>query len=274
MLKEDRITVATWKQANFTADRLELDLLLSKVTGRSRAEIIAFPQMTLSNNQLKRLNDDLRILEGGTPFAYIVGKKEFFGIELEISESVLVPRPETELLVEMVLTIAPKNATLLDLGTGSGAIALAIAKERPDIEVSASDLSTSALEIARKNARSLSLNLTFFHSNWFQSLPRYKWDILVSNPPYISAKDPHLKDLEKEPIEALVSGIDGLRAIRQIVRGSSYFLSPQGHLLIEHGFNQSRSVSRIFAANGFKNIVSAKDYSGIERVKLGKINGG
>ena len=104
-MKEDRITIATWKQANFKTDRLELDLLLSKVTGRSRAEIIASPLKTLSNNQLKRLNDDLRILEAGTPFAYIVGKKEFFGIELEISESVLVPRPETELLVEMVLTI-------------------------------------------------------------------------------------------------------------------------------------------------------------------------
>ena len=114
-MKEDKITIATWKQANCKTDRLELDLLLSKVTGRSRAEIIASPQMTLSNNQLKRLNDDLYLLEAGTPFAYIVGKKEFFGIELDISESVLVPRPETELLVEMVLTIAPKNATLLCL---------------------------------------------------------------------------------------------------------------------------------------------------------------
>ena len=273
-MKEDRITIATWKQANFKTDRLELDLLLSKVTGQSRAEIIACPQMTLSNNQLKRLNDYLRILEAGTPFAYIVGKKEFFGIELEISESVLVPRPETELLVEMVLTIAPKNATLLDLGTGSGAIALAIAKERPDIKVSASDLSMSALEIAKKNARSLNLNLTFFHSNWYQSLPGNQWDLIVSNPPYLSENDPHLDTLEKEPIEALVSGRDGLEAIRQIVRGSSYFLNPQGHLLIEHGFNQSEAVRRIFAANSFKNVVSAKDYSGIERVKLGKFNGG
>ena len=247
--------------------------MLSKVTGRSRAEIVADPQMTLSENQVTRLNNDLRELEAGTPFAYIVGKKEFFGIELEISESVLVPRPETELLVEMVLTIAPKNATLLDLGTGSGAIALAIAKERPDIKVSASDLSTSALEIARKNARSLNLNPTFFQSDWYQSLPRNKWDLLVSNPPYVSENDPHLDALKKEPIEALVSGTDGLEAIRQIVRGSSHFLNPQGHLLIEHGFNQSEAVSRIFAANSFKNVVSEKDYNGIERVKLGKFNG-
>ena len=137
-------------------------------------------------------------------------QKGVFGIELDITESVLVPRPETELLVEMVLTIAPKNATLLDLGTGSGAIALAIAKERPDIKVSASDLSTSALEIMKKNARSLNLNLTFFHSNWYQSLPGNKWDLLVSNPPYVSENDPHLDALEKEPIEALVSGTDGL----------------------------------------------------------------
>ena len=273
-MKEDRTTIASWKRANFKTDSLELDLLLSKVTGRSRAEIIASPQMTLSNNQLKRLNDDLCILAAGTPFAYIVGKKEFFGIELDISESVLVPRPETELLVEMVLTIAPKNATLLDLGTGSGAIALAIAKERPDIKVSASDFSATALEIARKNARSLNLNLTFFHSNWYESLPRKKWDLLVSNPPYVSESDPHLDALEKEPIEALVSGTDGLEAIRHIVRGSSCFLNPQGHLLIEHGFNQSEAVSRIFVANSFKNVVSAKDYSGIERVKLGKFNGG
>ena len=273
-MKEDRITIATWKQANFKTDRLELDILLSKVTGRSRAEIIASPQMTLSNNQLKRLKDDLRTLEAGTPFAYLVGKKEFFGIELEVSESVLVPRPETELLVEMVLTNAPKNATLLDLGTGSGAIALAIAKERPDIKVSASDFSATALEIARKNARSLNLNLTFFHSNWYESLPRKKWDLLVSNPPYVSESDPHLDALEKEPKEALVSGTDGLEAIRHIVRGSSSFLNPQGHLLIEHGFNQSEAVSRIFIANSFKNVVSAKDYSGIERVKLGKFNGG
>ncbi len=273
-MKEERITIATWKQSNFKTDRLELDLLLSKVTGRSRAEIIACPQMALSNNQLKRLNDDLRKLGAGTPFAYISGRKEFFGIELEISESVLVPRPETELLVEMVLTIAPKNATLLDLGTGSGAIALAILKERPDIKVSASDLSASALEIARKNARSLNLNLTFFHSNWYQSLPRNKWDFLVSNPPYVSENDPHLDALEKEPIEALISGTDGLDAIRQIVKGSSHFLNPQGHLLIEHGFNQSEAVRKIFEANSFKNVVSAKDYGGIERVKLGKFNGG
>ena len=273
-MKQKGITIAKWKHANFKTNRLELDLLLSKVTGRSRAEIVADPQMTLSKNQLTSLNDDLRMLETGTPFAYISGRKEFFGIELEISESVLVPRPETELLVEMVLTIAPKNATLLDLGTGSGAIALAIAKERPDIKVSASDLSTAALEIAKKNARSLNLNLAFFHSNWYQSLPRNKWDLLVSNPPYLSENDPHLDTLEKEPIEALVSGRDGLEAIRQIVRGSSYFLNPQGHLLIEHGFNQSEAVRRIFAANSFKNVVSAKDYSGIERVKLGKFNGG
>ena len=273
-MKEERITIATWKQANFKTDRLELDLLLSNVTGRSRAEIVADPQITLSKNQLTRLNSDLRILATGTPFAYISGRKEFFGIELEISESVLVPRPETELLVEMVLAIAPKNATLLDLGTGSGAIALAILKERPDIKVSASDLSASALEIARKNARSLNLNLTFFHSNWYQSLPRNKWDLLVSNPPYLSENDPHLDTLEKEPIEALVSGRDGLEAIRQIVRGSSYFLNPQGHLLIEHGFNQSEAVKRIFAANSFENVVSVKDYNGIERAKLGKFNGG
>ena len=272
-MKEEKITIATWKQANFKTDRLELDLLLSNVTGRSRAEIAADPQMTLSKKQLTRLNDDLRTLAAGTPFAYISGRKEFFGIELEISESVLVPRPETELLVEMVLNIAPKNATLLDLGTGSGAIALAIAKERPDIKVSASDLSASALEIARKNARSLNLNLTFFHSNWYQSLPHSKWDFLVSNPPYISENDPHLDALKKEPIEALVSGTDGLEAIRQIVNGSSDFLTPQGHLLIEHGFNQSEAVSRIFVANSFKNILSQKDYSGVERVKLGKFNG-
>ena len=273
-MKEERTTIAAWKQANFNTDRLELDLLLSQVTGLSRAEILADPQLTLSESQLTKLTDDLRALDAGTPFAYIAGKKEFFGIELEISESVLVPRPETEILVEMVLTLAPKNATLLDLGTGSGAIALAIISERPDIKVSASDLSPSALEIARKNARSLNLNLTFFHSNWYQSLPRRKWDLLVSNPPYVSENDPHLNALKKEPIEALVSGTDGLDAIRQIVSGSSAFLNPQGHLLIEHGFNQSETVSSLFAANSFKNIVSAKDYSGIERVKLGKFNGG
>jgi release factor glutamine methyltransferase len=272
-LKEERITIATWKQANFKTDRLELDLLLSKVTGRSRAEIVADPQMTLSDNQVTRLNNDLRELEAGTPFAYIAGKKEFFGIELEISESVLVPRPETEILVEMVLTLAPKNATLLDMGTGSGAIALAIVSERPDIKVSASDLSARALELAKRNAKSLNLDLTFFHSNWYQSLPCIKWDFLVSNPPYISENDPHLDVLKKEPIEALVSGPDGLEAIRQIVTGSSDFLTPHGHLLIEHGFNQGQAVSRIFAANSFINIISQKDYSGIERVKLGKLNG-
>ena len=272
-MKEERITIETWKQANFKTDSLELDLLLSRVTGRSRTEIIANPQLTLNENQLTRLTDDLRALEAGRPFAYISGKKEFFGIELGVSESVLVPRPETELLVEMVLTLAPKNATVLDLGTGSGAIALAIVSERPDIKVSASDLSASALEIARKNAKSLNLNLTFFHSNWYQSLPRRKWDLLVSNPPYVSENDPHLDALKEEPTEALVSGTDGLDDIRRIVSGSSDFLNQKGHLLIEHGFNQSEAVSRIFAANSFKSIMSAKDYSGIERVKIGKFNG-
>ena len=273
-MREEGITIERWKHANPKTGSFELDLILSRVTGRSRAEIVAHPQLKLSENQITRLNDDLRALEAGTPFAYISGKKEFFGIELEVSESVLVPRPETEILVEMVLTLAPKNATLLDLGTGSGAIALAIASERPDIKVSASDLSASALEIAKKNARLLNLNLTFFHSNWYQSLPCRKWDLLVSNPPYVSENDPHLDALKKEPIEALTSGRDGLDAIRQIVSGSHDFLNPNGHLLIEHGFNQSETVGRIFMANSFENILSTKDYSGIERVKLGKFNGG
>ena len=138
-MKEERTTIATWKQANFKADTLELDLLLSRVTGRSRAQIVADPQLTLNENQLTKLADDLRALEAGTPFAYISGKKEFFGIELEVSESVLVPRPETEILVEMALTLAPKNASLLDLGTGSGAQALPIPQKKPAKKKSATD---------------------------------------------------------------------------------------------------------------------------------------
>jgi release factor glutamine methyltransferase len=211
----------------------------------------------------------------GEPIAYLLGKREFYGLNFKISPATLIPRPDTELLVELALQRIPPHEPyrVLDLGTGSGAIALAIAHARPATEVLASDASHTALEVARENAQRLGIaNAAFVQSDWFAALSTQRFDLIVSNPPYISVGDPHLQcgDVRFEPSSALASGDDGLYDIRCIVARTQAYLQPGGWLLLEHGYTQAAQVRELLRQAGFGEVFSAPDLAGIERVSCGR----
>ncbi|WP_347252571.1 peptide chain release factor N(5)-glutamine methyltransferase, partial [Legionella sp.] len=211
----------------------------------------------------------------GVPIAYLTGTREFWSLALKVSEDTLIPRPETELLVELSLSLLADKpqAQILDLGTGSGAIALACAYERPHWQIFACDCSMSALQTAEENAARLGVtNICFYHSNWFEKIdPTQKFDAIVTNPPYIAADDPHLiqGDVRFEPTLALVGGIDGLEAIRHIVQHSLARLQPDGLLLIEHGFDQKSAVESMLKDYGYKQVQCWQDWQGNDRVSGG-----
>ncbi len=211
----------------------------------------------------------------GEPIAYIVGEREFYGLSFEVTPDVLIPRPETELLVELALQYMPADARVLDLGTGSGAIAIALAHAQPDAIVTALDASPAALAVARGNAQRHSVAVELLHSDWFAALavPRdmRQFDVIVSNPPYIVAGDPHLTqgDLRFEPADALTDHADGLSALRTIVSGAMSHLVAGGWLFVEHGYDQAAAVRTLLAEQGFVDGQSWKDLAGIERVSGG-----
>jgi release factor glutamine methyltransferase len=209
----------------------------------------------------------------GEPLAYIVGSKSFFGLNLLVDKRVLVPRPDTETLVEWALACAPtvdKPPSVLDLGTGSGAIALAIKYLRPAWQVIALDASADALVVAQNNAKLLNLNVNFLQSSWFDALSNGKFDIIVSNPPYIVEGDAHVAALAHEPKQALTSGADGLDDIRQIITQAPDFLNTDGYLLLEHGYDQAGAVRDLLIQRGFAQVQSRLDLAGIERCSGGK----
>lgn len=227
----------------------------------------------------------------GEPLAYIVGSKAFFGLELQVDKRVLVPRPDTETLVEWALALAntfhlphpPVNSLhivrrVLDMGTGSGAIALALKHSLPQWEVSALDATSDALAVAKNNAKRLNLNVNFVQSAWFsalggENLERPQFDLIVSNPPYIVEGDPHMAALSHEPKQALTSGGDGLDDIRQIIAQSPQFLTSGGWLLLEHGYDQAAAVRDLLTQRGFANVQSKLDLAGIERCTGGQFRG-
>jgi release factor glutamine methyltransferase len=205
----------------------------------------------------------------GEPLAYIVGSKPFFGLDLLVDQRVLVPRPDTETLVEWALTFDKTNS-VLDMGTGSGAIALALKSVRPDWQVTALDASSDALAVAQNNAKRLNLNVNFLQSSWFEALTKSKFDLIVSNPPYIVEGDWHMAALSHEPKQALTSGADGLDDIRQIVAQAPLFLTSGGWLLLEHGFDQAAAVCDLLEQRGFGQVQSKLDLGGIERCSGGR----
>ena len=205
----------------------------------------------------------------GEPLAYIVGSKPFFGLDLRVDKRVLVPRPDTETLVEWALTFDTAR-TVLDMGTGSGAIALAIKSIRPDWQITALDASADALAVAQSNAKRLNLNVNFLQSSWFDALTEAKFDIIVSNPPYIVEGDWHMAALAHEPKQALTSGADGLDDIRHIIAESPPFLTSGGWLLLEHGYNQAAAVRDLLSQRGFQQVQSKQDLAGIERCSGGQ----
>ena len=213
----------------------------------------------------------------GEPVAYITGRREFFGLSFAVSPDVLIPRPETELLVELALERLPDGGKVVDMGTGSGAIAIAIASERPDAYVFATDISDRALNMATHNALALlkgKQTVRFSAGSWFDALGNRNetFDVIVSNPPYIDSKDDHLQkgDLRFEPVGALTDRADGLSALRILVSGAPGFLNENGWLLMEHGYDQSEAVRKMLAERGFDDVRSWTDLAGIERVSGGR----
>ena len=260
--------------------KLEAQLLLQHVLNVNRAWLIAHEHDALQANIHAAYGALVNRRVNGEPIAYILGYREFYGLKFKVSIDTLIPRPDTETLVDAALAKIPlqKVLKISDLGTGSGAIALAIAKNRPYIHVTALDASQAALDIAIENAQSLNINnVKFLLSDWFNALKlndeHKKFDVIVSNPPYIEALDVHLTqgDLRFEPISALASGADGLDDIRKIISQAPLHLNPQGWLMLEHGYNQAEQVSALLKLANFSEIETIKDLGGNNRVTLGKI---
>lgn len=271
--------------------RLDARLLVEHVSGLAHADLIARPEWLLTDDQEAQLEALATRRERGEPLAYLVGSAEFRGLLLDVSPAVLVPRPETELLVDWVIEAvdalrpepglqekSPDAAlppTVLDLGTGSGAIPLALKAARPAWQLLAADLSPAALRVARDNAARLGLSVNFFESDWYGNLPRdLAVDCIVSNPPYVASGDPHLRGdgLRFEPQMALTDFADGLSALRTIITGAPALLKPGGWLLLEHGYDQAAAVREMLAA-GFERIETRRDLAGIERATGGRRKG-
>jgi len=249
--------------------------LLAHVLDRDRAWLLAHAEDELARVDADEFFALAKRRREGEPVAYLTGRREFWGLDLAVTPAVLVPRPETETLVEALLESLPidRPANVLDLGTGSGAIALAIANERPLARVLATDASRDALDVARGNARRLALrNVEFLRSDWYADVPPQPFDAIVSNPPYVAEGDPHLGegDLRFEPRIALSPGGDGLGALRAIVAGAPARLVAGGVLAVEHGYDQSAAVARLFEAAGFAGVAVHRDLAGIPRVVLGE----
>ena len=302
ILAQDVARLLTALKLDSSSARIEVQTLLQHVLKVSRAYLLTYPERCLNDVELLDYEALLQRRLHGEPIAYILGEREFFGLKFKVTHVTLIPRPETELLVDLALERIPEKfpspglATtlsrkrgerseggaadwgrgrefcVLDLGTGSGAIALSIAHTRPDVEVVAVDASHEALSVARENAEMLGIkNAILIPSNWFAALDTQRFNLIVSNPPYIAVDDAHLQqgDLRFEPTTALASGYDGLDDIRSIVAEAPNYLEPDGKLLLEHGYDQAAQVRELMSEAGFRDVFSACDLAGIERVSGG-----
>lgn len=259
-------------QAGLPLEPLENRILLCHALGLTRVGLITQSERTITLDEAGRLAQLVARRQRGEPIAYIVGKREFFGLDFAVNDAVLIPRPDTELLVELALERLAPRARVLDMGTGSGAIAVAIAHTRPDAQVSALDVSDAALAVARANAAANGATVRFVPSDWFCAIAGERFEMIVSNPPYIRANDEHLAqgDLRFEPVGALTDHADGLAALRAIIAGAPVHLEPGGWLLMEHGYDQARAVRTLLADAGYLEVASWRDLAGIERVSGGR----
>jgi len=250
-------------------DAREARLLLAEGRGFSQAALVALPEQEIPYEVENAFFDFIKRRKKGEPVAYILGRKEFYGLELAVNPSVLIPRPETELLVDLALESKP--ASVLDLGTGSGAIGIAVKFTRPETRVVAVDSDMSALMTARRNAAKLNLEIDFRHGRWFEPVAGERFELIVSNPPYVASGDPHLAHLRFEPQAALVAGADGLDCIRDIVKTASAHLLPGGWLLLEHGLGQDGAVRKLLAGAWLESVTTWPDLAGIARVSGGTL---
>ncbi|GAA0469186.1 MULTISPECIES: peptide chain release factor N(5)-glutamine methyltransferase [Tatumella] len=256
----------------------DAEVLLGYVLAKPRSWLIAFDDTSLSPAQLTRLTMLLERRRAGEPVAHLLGEREFWSLPLKVNNSTLIPRPDTEVLVEVALQLLGASpAAVLDLGTGSGAVALAIAKERPDCEITGVDRVPEAVALARENAALLALSgCRFLQSDWFSELSGAKYQLIVSNPPYIDATDRHLQqgDVRFEPLSALVADEGGLADLRKIADQSRDWLQKGGWLAMEHGWQQADAVSRLLTDAGYQQVATQADYGGNPRVTFGQYNPG
>jgi release factor glutamine methyltransferase len=253
--------------------RLDAELLLARAIDMPRSYLFAHPDEPLDELAVNRFREALDRRLAGEPMAYITGSREFWSLELLVTPATLVPRPETELLVDLALREIPRRAEwdILDLGTGSGAIAIAIAKERPLSRITATDISTEALDVARQNARHLEVpNIEFLAGDWVGPVRGRRFNVIVSNPPYVRSNDAALDALHCEPRGALSAGEDGLDAIRVLARDCVALLEPGGVLLIEHGAEQRDSVAAVLREHGWADTACHTDYAGLPRVSVAR----
>jgi len=261
-----------------TADigRVDARVLLAHVLKRPVSYLIAHPEQTLDDAQTDQWHALVQRRKHGEPVAYLVGEREFYGHVFRVDDRVLIPRPETELIIDLARAEYPVGPRrVLDLGTGSGALAVSLALEWPDAEVWAVDASAGALAVAQDNATRLGATVTFVASSWFDGVAgAAPFDLIVSNPPYVRAGDPHLSqgDVRFEPPSALAAGADGLDDIRRIIEGAPGFMCPQGLILFEHGYDQAADVRRLLVTAGFSGVRSWCDIAGIERVTGGQLD--
>jgi release factor glutamine methyltransferase len=252
---------------------LEARMLLERVLGKSRAWLIAHEQEAVGSEAERAFAGLVERRLQGEPVAYMLGEREFYGLEFLVTPAVLIPRPETELLVDLAIARIPQDAAarVLDLGTGSGAIAVALAKQRPKARLTAVDVDYAALSVARANAKRHGVNVRFFCGDWFGALAGESFDLIVSNPPYVAAADPHLAmgDVRLEPRRALLGGVDGLDCIRAIVAKAQAHLMPGSWLLFEHGYDQAQACRALLDAHGYAEVQSWPDLAGIPRVSGG-----
>ncbi|TBW49990.1 peptide chain release factor N(5)-glutamine methyltransferase [Marinobacter halodurans] len=257
--------------------RLDAELLLEAVLDRNPTWFRTWPEHEVAPADAARFRTLVERRVAGHPVAHLLGHRGFWTLTLEVSDRTLIPRPDTECLVEATLALPlPEQARVLDLGTGTGAIALALASEKPDWSVSATDAVEDAVALARRNAERLGLSVQVHRSHWFRNLTAAGFDLIISNPPYIAESDHHLDegDVRFEPASALVAGADGLDDIREIAATAPDWLQPGGWLLVEHGYDQGAAVRDLFLAAGFSEVETGRDYGDNDRYTLGRIGKG